>query len=143
MKLTIYKGETDILNDELLIKINDLRNKCPGLLKKFVFYENEILFLYLKKGNLLAMQKARIFKKHIMFTDKCLHPDLRGKGIGGRMWQYVMKYMKINYPYCLYFKLYIMKSNPYFKFLKAWHIRNGFSVEKIKKKYISMIKILQ
>lgn len=37
MKLTIYNSETDILNDELLIKIIDLRNKCPGLLKKNCF----------------------------------------------------------------------------------------------------------
>ena len=131
MKLTIYNSETDILNDELLIKIIDLRNKCPGLLKKFAFYKNEILFLYFKKGNLLAMQKARLYKKHIMFTDQCLHPDLRGKGIGGRIWKYVMKYMKINYPYCLYFKLYLYKSNPNFNFLKAWHIRSGFYVEKL------------
>lgn len=51
-----------------------------------------------------------------MFTDQCLHPDLRGKEIGGRIWKYVMKYMKINYPYCLYFKLYLYKSNPNFNF---------------------------
>jgi ribosomal protein S18 acetylase RimI-like enzyme len=84
----------------------------------------------------VAIRRARLFKKHAEITDNCVQESFRGEGLSSLMLSHAKEYISRSYPNIRYFVLYIKKSNPLFGMLKAYHERNRAVVIRETDKYV-------